>query len=516
MLNYKFLLPILLLVTGSAAAQSSQAQFEVLKPDTSLNIYTYIDDCVAIGQRLRFQYRIKQDSARYAIPLQGHAAYADDVSIANSTVQKCMQQFNGDQIAIAPDSNVFRFKSMPWILGYAIAGRYDEVANLIAQELQYIPVDSVSELIAGYVDGLSKLLTNNIRPLNYGIIDSLLEPVYTALYPRERDVNAYASYLVALANYMNNKWTHWDRDGAMALASRIKLIVDSVGFTEEELEGLVGHNVYQFPEVVMRYNEVINYFGQLDTLRVNGPESYISIRQQSHQKALGVFADHFPLYVGHPAEPITPNRFIPLSSTSQNAMDSVIPRPGRMSFMVFLRDGCRIEGQSGHEDMRPYQRSQCWAAYGVLRRVKKAFPQLDVTVVTQTLGVFGSKLMIDSLEEIKAIQSQWHSFHNLPVNLAIVYTGYWRLPPPDSRRIDIDPPYVDAYFGYPMYPMGTPGHQIAYVISPDRKILSKAGLDQYAERELMEFLEAAMAWYDNGSSGPVPTFETSALDGKDE
>lgn len=112
--------------------------------------------------------------------------------------------------------------------------------------------------------------------------------------------------------------------------------------------------------------------------------------------------------------------------------------PGKINAIYFLPALCRrikwIPAQK-----RKYHRVNnmgCWRSYYEIRQMSSSYPEIEITIVTATVGHFDELALPDPYEEADLIRKAWHEYHKLPANILVEYTPKINLIPPDNRRLD--------------------------------------------------------------------------------
>ena len=103
------------------------------------------------------------------------------------------------------------------------------------------------------------------------------------------------------------------------------------------------------------------------------------------------------------------------------ADDAPRPRAGRISLVVFAD---------------PFCGALCFPFYATLRRVARANPDVEITIVAQTRGFFGGLLPASPAEEGELVGKYLLDYHQLPGALAVDSTPHSQMPAPDDRRLN--------------------------------------------------------------------------------
>lgn len=496
---------ILLVITAALAFlivdRTADAQTSFSVPDSSVSIDRYVtpEECVSLGTRLRRQYRERDDSARFFRPLSRPLGSETDLTMAVQASRRCMDKFDPESVDITPDSTFSQFRSLSWIKGYLLARDFESSDKVRQREISLIPDDSVS-MLSGYHFHVLHLYQQLVKPMDLDMLDTLDEYVLRVLSRRGRDPRAFHEIVQVRVRAMDRRISFKEHSVAAIMASDILKLIDEFDLQPSDFDKMRDDAESYFGFLPVYLGDVMHRQAGLDSLRIGGPDAYIGLKRELLKAGSGSFMAIWPAYTGEDARPVDVSFFYPqkgiprISSDVTTNSDSSIPKEGRTSMVVFLLNACRRESNDGRdEDVRKINSSNCWDVYGVLERLNKRFPDLDITLVTQTKGMMGPRLIDDPQDEAEQIRSLWHDHHKLPVNIGVSYTPFFRLTAPDYRRVDETPEYINYYFSHPFFPLGAEPNKIAFIISSDRKVLLRSRIDQGAEADIIEFLDALMA-----------------------
>ncbi len=144
--------------------------------------------------------------------------------------------------------------------------------------------------------------------------------------------------------------------------------------------------------------------------------------------------------------PVDSNGQIQPGSVVTKSNPEVRPVPGKINVLVFLGGGCHPYGQGLPTQYARYSSSaSCWRISAIVKRLKKEFPNLQVTVLTKTFGTFGGGKPVDPEEEAVLLSNYILGFFSMPAVQAISETEFFRLPGLDRRRVDLDVQYEEDF-----------------------------------------------------------------------
>ena len=165
------------------------------------------------------------------------------------------------------------------------------------------------------------------------------------------------------------------------------------------------------------------------------------------------------------------------------------PTRGKVSIVVFLYGGCRAESPVVVGKVREsFRTGDCLAAYTMLHRLARQFPEVEITIASRTIGYVGDTRPLTPAEEADVLQSWWLGFHRLPATLIIENTQFFRLEKYDRRRIDLPADNATRYlFGNER--ASEIGNKYALLIDADGTVLDADHLVPWTEKRFRELLE---------------------------
>ncbi len=138
---------------------------------------------------------------------------------------------------------------------------------------------------------------------------------------------------------------------------------------------------------------------------------------------------------------------IVLSSDVKPVASHIVPVPGKINALLFLSGGCHSLAAEATMYGRKIRSVSCWQSANMIKRLKQEFPDLEVTVISRTQGLFGGGPPLKHEEEAKEISHYFLGFFQIPGVQVISETEFIRIPGLDRRRIDMETKYQEEYSG---------------------------------------------------------------------
>lgn len=139
-----------------------------------------------------------------------------------------------------------------------------------------------------------------------------------------------------------------------------------------------------------------------------------------------------------------------LTDQYRDAIPEARPVPGKINLVVSMQGGCHTSTPRANERIaRDNGPIGCWRLFSAIRRMKKAYPELEITIVSSTFGFFADAPPLEPADEADTIAKYFLGFSKLPATLVVQKTSFFRLPGYDQRRIDTDlmKPYLSESRG---------------------------------------------------------------------
>jgi hypothetical protein len=447
---------LLSLATGSISPAQAQTRFE-WHSSFKLDQARPIDQCAVIFKRIR-------DSVKAHLPprdtmpwIPGEDVLEAPPPNAVAAAKRCSETIT---LASVKDRDL-----LTAIQIFYMAERHSDARTLISRRLAAIPAtDSVQR--AFVFDTLVQLYAQ-VRPVPFAEIDPLLDSInaLSSSISWDRRGTTYNSVL-SLAKLA--------RDTTLAKKAASLIVQLPNSMTEEE-KGAGGF--FGSLQVIWQADGYLNDLEIKDSLR-KSTEAYVSLmraRWAMFKTGITPLAAElnskaepkkWTLPIGMEAPPIQGDWWFPAKPSS--------PRPtrGKISLITFLTSRC-------------YKTSWCLNVEAVVRRLAKRFPELELTIVSEgTLGFVGPQVFTPEKEaEMQA--KWWLDFQRLPGVLAVQKTPFWRLSPPDNRRID---EYHENSKNYSWGGFQAP-HISSYLIDENGILILQHDSLREREEELAEYID---------------------------
>lgn len=126
---------------------------------------------------------------------------------------------------------------------------------------------------------------------------------------------------------------------------------------------------------------------------------------------------------------------VSLSSTYQKMEEAFSPIPGKVNIIAFLQGGCH-EFSTEVEHGRRNAKMNCWPGIASLKRFKERYPDLEITIMTKTYGLYANGAPLTPAAEADTLASLFLGFHRIPGVQIVAEGEFMRIPGLDNRRID--------------------------------------------------------------------------------
>jgi len=221
--------------------------------------------------------------------------------------------------------------------------------------------------------------------------------------------------------------------------------------------------------------EYLSWFKALDRLR-ESTAAYTAIMRSNWSKASEEHMSALQFPIGTKAAPLTADFwFMPGATAPSPAPSPTRPTTGSIALVIFL-DGC----------MRA--NSTCWDMDATIKRLHAKYPDLELTVIGQTLGYVLDNLTQAPSMEADVYRQWWLGYKELPAAVAISSTPFTRLEDPDRRRMNQATPNQKNYsVGH------WPSTMKGYLIDRDGTIIYADTVQRSSEShftQLIDILEA--------------------------
>ncbi len=472
---------VLIGISLYAVGQTIGAQTRFSTRDTVPDIskYVSVEECLAGLDRVIEAEKFKLSYWADTVELVGREEFNPTPVPAQKFSSACLAKFNPDSVNI----DTYRL----WIRLYLGAGN-DTAALLIAQRKlslsSWNAVDS-SNSRERVIDGLLYEYSH-ARPFRTELIHSLIDS-----YIEGRDIPTSLKSLVSLyfskARY---ELLTGDTVASKSWASKILSLIDSIPHSGNDSEFMKE----VAPGSIAAAREIIESESLLDSLRISG-HSYAMLRRSFWKDVTDrSLANEYVRMIGEKASPLVGDfkysrngdNFNSLQNASGIGISS--PAHGKVSLVVFLYGGCRPE--SPQAGMRSPHAAMCLDSYTILHRLAKNYPDVEITIVTRTMGYLGELGPLTPEDEAEKMRWWWIENHKLPGTLIIANTEYFKLPGLDRRRID-SPDENVANYSYlsSQRASGNIYNKTVYLVDSDGTILEAGILNVQFEKKLKPILD---------------------------
>jgi hypothetical protein len=395
----------------TAAARPVEAQTRFAWPSDTGDVtrYTTVEDCLAATVRVR--NRVEGWDAVWAdtMKLTPERASAPLPAAVAETARRCSAHLPAADKAPVTDF-------APLMQLYLLAERDADAETIIRHRLASVAPTALRERVAvldSAVQGYLLLpfgarLQMKADPVRLPAAESLLVKVGSfpdSLHSLKDRLLPVFEFLRAAKVAGDTARIRWAAQRYLELDARLSN-VDRRSQFYEELGATVEYLVLTTQQEA----------ALLDSLR-RGTAAYVALQRAAWAKASGELPQSLRFPIGERAPAIEGNFWFRRGDSS-----AAHPTNGKVSLVVFL-DMCQ-----GHDD--------CWAPYASVHRLAQRFPALEVTIVARTWGFFSQMAPPAPNREADVLRELLQDFHQLPGALAVTATDFWRLDPPDRRRID--------------------------------------------------------------------------------
>lgn len=476
---------VLICITLYAVGQTVGAQTRFASRDTTPDISKYglIEECIAGFHRVLRAEEIKLPDWRDTIELVGGEEFKPIPGAAQNFSSRCLAKFNPDSV------NLDMY--LLWIRLYLGAGN-DDAAQLTAKRklasLSWEKQDS-SIFLGQAIDSILNEYSR-ARPYRADLVRSLLDSYLegpSSPSSLEQIVNLYFSkvrYELFSGDTVAGKlWAH-----------KILSLIDSFPRSEKDSEFVTKHA----PASIASAMEIIEGDALLDSLRVSG-QAYAQLRRSFWKDVTtGSAANDYIRMVGEKAMPLVGEfKYAKNGNSSGSAVSTGVsssgtsyPTAGKVSLIVFLYGGCRVETPIVAGKARDQYNSVCFDSYSVLRRLAEEYPDVEMTIVSRTMGYLGQLNPLSPENEASMLRWWWLENHKLPASLIITNTEYFRLPGLDRRRIDSpDENMLNYSYLASQRRNRVIENKTFYLVDSDGTILESGTLDVRSEQKLKPILD---------------------------
>ncbi|MBX6331389.1 MAG: hypothetical protein IRY91_06060 [Gemmatimonadaceae bacterium] len=442
-------------------APRASAQTRFAWPDTAVHIaqYATADECVAAAHRVMriLAQREALTVWRDTLPRDPRLFLEPLPAPVVETARRCAARY------VEPTAPLDEFA--PLLQLYLLAGRDSDAAALVARRTAAVPAKSTRERTAVGDTALAIYLA--ARPVR-------LEQAEQLLLGRARATTDRVKRLELYSQLMKAADAAGDTARARRAAQWLLAVADSLTTAERESEAFdkLAHGLGGRMVVFDAMQLMLGQRMLLDSLR-SGTGALRALMRNTWAQVTGERPEAMPFPIGEHAPAVTADYWIP-----REASGTPHPAPGRVSIVMFLdHHGCL------HSSLWGETSDQCPPVLTALRRLSDRFPEVQVTIVTQTHGSFVYAPPPSPTEEVELIRKWLEPYAIHGLEIAVSATPFWNLPQPDGRRIDKRTPNQISYsFGKSWRPEG------AFLVDQDGLIVSAVGLNESLIASYIEVL----------------------------
>ncbi len=450
----------------------ASAQTRFLTHDTlpDYSKYNHVEECIGALRRTADSLRRSNPLFLDTVPAKQGMGLAPSSPQAVKIASICAEPFNADSVELDGLSPTYN----DWIELFLVANR-DDAAAVVARRQTAIArkSDSVEVLELALIEMIKTY--GNVRPIRWGkILEIGLQ--YDSI--ASDSVKRYIAYHLQFGL----------ADSVSDTATQTKMARQMLAITEPSgPDKVVKDN--SFKEGRYMALTYLTHLERMDSLR-HGSAAYIAMSRKNWSTAGGGAESAIPGMVGEPALPIEAEFwFASKDAPMTSASDHLRPAPGKLSLIIFMRQGCNERGISrfyGGKDRATFV-TECRGTYSSLHRLSQRFPSLEITIVGRTSG-YTSTGPLEPADEAAVLRKWWLDYYKLPAALAVANTPYFRLEGFDRRRIDRT---VNNDVNYLFGKEGRQeiGNKMAFLIDSNGSVIHSESLSLRGERTFAELLD---------------------------
>ncbi len=430
---WKHLLAGIIGLASVGSSGASQTLFQ--RPDTIPNYsaYKYTDQCLAAVRRTVYHIGIKDtiwyDTASYDPLRNAKPIPAEAIRLG----RLCLSRMSVDSVPVK-EYDIF----IPVLL---LANRDDDVNRIVHNTLDTIAssvknslfsmvIQAYSRAIPRRLNLLEKLLARDDSPYKITAAEGgdMLAEVLLATTALDLGQSQYAITVVTEILKKDGKYaSKLPKIDAKSMKSQVYPLVIEV-LTDQAMDSLaVSTLAYrQFLENLwnrlssrpfLERNEDLAYIdGTLPPIK--GDFWYTNLSEEKSAKGSTLIDN--------------------VKKTSEKDR----PVKGKVNAIVFFQGGCHIQSESvRHGRYNGTGGTGCWRIAAMVNRLKKKFPELEVTIVSKTFGSIGSAPPLTPQDEADTLAEYFLNFYKIPGVHVIAKTDFVRMPGYDRRRLDLEVSY---------------------------------------------------------------------------
>ncbi len=441
---------VALLFACVALSEPVSAQTLFRWPDARVDVtkYSYLENCYAAVKRVSDSLNVDEQVLSDTVEQTNGKTARPLASAVIEIADRCLSRYDVSQI---PLTEAFLAQEL-----YLMAGRDRDAALIIQRRLAAVPVmDTVAR--AHVMDSIVRryLRATPIRlGLGQSFTDSIMALGATVPITLRSGINL-AVFFAARSNY----------DWPVMQASGNSFLQIMSGRTDEDRMHPAAPLMNSYAAGVSR---TLFQAELLDSLK-SSTAAFVNLQNRMYTAVTK--ESSYDRTIGEPVATLNGDFWFPDSAKKES-----YPRRGRTTLMYF--------DQAAHTSTSDYQ-----VRHAILRRIGKAFPEIDIVVVANTEGYFGNIEPPTPEEEAVHIDTLLTKFFNLPGVLTVTSRPFIPLLAPDRRKITQPTENVTSYPGRPSCPVNC-----FYLTDPDRRLLWYSRITSVDEEpELKAMLSALRA-----------------------
>lgn len=499
MINRIYAVLAILLTCVFGSAISAQTLFH--QPDTAPDYshYRYAEDCFVVIQRVADSVRNSSSVWGDTVAYKKESLLAPSTLIAVNEGKRCLGQYSTDSIAFEEAKywgEVFLMTDLDQKVEELYLRIYDSISRLSNP-------DRDSVLYATFTEQLN--LYRSARPIRYDKVKDMYE-----MAKGQMSSDSVVLRMGLAGIVLQTSDDIGDDRTSQEMAREIVRLYDSV--PKDQLKS-GPYQGFIIAFMVAALNTL--HSDSLDKLLKKDTDAYLTLRKTLFDSAGGnavlfeqmngplgeiappLLADYWYESNGNSSNGSTPasaNAHSRLGTNRYRRIDPTVrPVPGKLNLIVGLHGGCHDESIGATKGRRPNPTGACWQTYSTLKRIKSAYPELEITVVVNTHGNIGSAPPLEPAAEADTLADFFLGFHNLPAVLAVTERPYFNLSGLDRRRIDT-PTENETNYSLGLSGAGQLDHGVVLIVDENGKIVHRIRpLMEKLQLELWDKLEILMS-----------------------
>ncbi len=420
------MIAVVLNIGFSATRVDAQTLFSI--PDTTPNYqsYAHLEECVAAIDRLHTEWTNKEVGWRDTTELDVMFDRRMLQPYMVETAQRCMARARVDTLPIR--------NAKFWMAAFLMANRDSDAEQISKRLLDSIPLGRRR----AFIDAASVYL--QARPVRYPALRTLFQRGL-----KEIPLDSMAARMSLRSWMVEAALLAGDSAYAREVTNEAIAITETLKWSTVGEKDVPWIRAMMFSMLYWMTKD--QYLDSL-TVSTTAARSHVgSLRFRAYGDSAGGLS---AMVVGMPSPKIEGEFWYRSRSSTATASSSPIveryepaspeprPVPGRVNLLVFLQGGCHTLSAKapGQYTREGNNNRSCWRMVSALQRFKRAYPDLEITVVSKTYGSLGDAPPLTPEREADTLAKYFLGFHQIPGTLVVSNTKNFRLSEPDRRRID--------------------------------------------------------------------------------